>query len=88
VCTGYTRDGDLLDRAPVGAYALADCPRIYDDSDGWNSSTVGISEYDQLPAAAKAYLARVEELVETPVAIVSTGPDRKHTIVLEHPLGG
>ena len=88
VCTGYTRDGEKLDRAPVGAEALADCQPIYEDIPGWNSSTVGISEYGQLPAAAKAYLKRVEELVETPVAMISTGPDRKHTIVLEHPLGG
>ena len=88
VCTGYTRDGEPLDRAPVGAEALADCQPIYEDIPGWNSSTVGISEYDKLPAAAKAYLQRVEELVETPIALISTGPDRKHTIVLEHPLGG
>ena len=88
VCVGYTRDGERLDRAPVGAEALADCQPIYEDIPGWNTSTVGISDYAQLPAAAKAYLNRVEELVETPVALISTGPDRKHTIVLEHPLGG
>ena len=88
VCTGYTRDGERLDRAPVGAEALADGQPIYEDIPGWNTSTVGISDYAQLPAAAKAYLKRVEELVETPVALISTGPDRKHTIVLEHPLGG
>ena len=52
---------------------------------GWSESTVGVKSYDALPANAKAYLKRIEEVCGAPVAIVSTGPDREETIVLHHP---
>jgi adenylosuccinate synthase len=52
---------------------------------GWNESTFGITNFDDLPATAKAYLIRLAELVETPVDIISTGPDRDQTIILRDP---
>jgi adenylosuccinate synthase len=52
---------------------------------GWQQSTVGITGYDALPQNALAYLKRIEEIAETPIDIVSTGPDRAQTIVLRHP---
>ena len=52
---------------------------------GWSESTVGVKNHADLPAAAKDYLKKVEELTGTPIAIISTGPDRAETIVLEHP---
>ena len=52
---------------------------------GWSESTVGAKKFDDLPVAAKAYLNKVEELCETPIAIISTGPDRAETIILKHP---
>ena len=52
---------------------------------GWSESTVGVTEYDALPENARNYLARIEELVQTPVDIISTGPDREQTIVQRDP---
>lgn len=58
---------------------------VYETLAGWNESTIGITEYDQLPDNAKAYIKRIEELVGCPVDIISTGPDRAQTIVLRDP---
>jgi len=52
---------------------------------GWKESTVGVREYDALPANARAYLKRIEEIVGIPIDIISTGPERNETIVLRHP---
>jgi adenylosuccinate synthase len=52
---------------------------------GWSDSTVGIKQFDQLPANARAYLQRMEALCEVPIDMISTGPDREETIVLRHP---
>jgi adenylosuccinate synthase len=54
---------------------------------GWNESTVGIKDLDALPSNARAYLKRMEEIVGVPVDIVSTGPERAETIILNHPFG-
>lgn len=85
ICTGYKLDGKITDIVPIGAEGLARVEPVYEDMPGWMSSTVGISQYDQLPDAAKRYLKRMEEVCNVPVAIVSTGPDRVHTIVLKNP---
>ena len=87
ICTGYRRDGELVDHLPVGAEALADCEPVYESMPGWRQSTVGVSTFEALPAAAQAFLKRIEELVGTPIDLVSTGPDRTQTIVRRHPLG-
>ena len=52
---------------------------------GWKESTVGIRSWDDLPANARRYLERIAEIAETPVDIISTGPDRADTIVIRHP---
>ena len=52
---------------------------------GWQESTAGVQQYEALPSNAKAYLQRIEELTDTPIDIVSTGPDRVDTIVLREP---
>ena len=52
---------------------------------GWSESTVGATSYDELPDNAKAYLSRIEELVDTPIDIISTGPDREQTIIKSDP---
>lgn len=87
VCVGYRWRGEELALPPLGAEAIEDCEPVYIDLPGWQSNTVGVQNYDDLPDAAKAYIKKIEELVETPIDIVSTGPDRAHTIVLRHPLG-
>ena len=61
---------------------------LYETVPGWSESTVGVKSLDELPAAARAYISRLEELVETPIDIISTGPDRLETIVLRDPFEG
>ena len=86
ICVGYMLpDGSQTDILPFGADAVADCVPIYETLPGWSESTVGVKDYDKLPANAKAYLKRIEEVCGAPVAIVSPGPDREETIVLQHP---
>ncbi|WP_396642167.1 adenylosuccinate synthase [Methylomonas sp. MS20] len=85
ICTAYKIDGVVTDTAPLGADQYAACEAVVEEMPGWSGSTAGITEYGQLPANAKAYIARIEELVGVKVTILSTGPDRNETIVLEHP---
>lgn len=89
ICTGYQLpDGSKTDILPFGADAVEGCTPIYETMPGWTESTFGVKEFDKLPANAKAYLKRIEEVCGAPVAIVSTGPDREETIVLQHPFAG
>ena len=89
ICTGYQLpDGSKTDILPFGADAVEGCTPIYETMPGWSESTFGVKEFDKLPANAKAYLKRIEEVCGAPVAIVSTGPDREETIVLQHPFAG
>jgi len=85
MCTGYRINGVLHDTPPVGADAIAQCEPVYEEHAGWDTSTFGIREFDKLPANARAYLKRIEEVTGTSIDIVSTGPDRNETIVLRHP---
>lgn len=85
MCTGYRINGVLHDTPPVGADAIAQCEPVYEEHAGWDVSTFGIREFDKLPANARAYLKRIEEVTGTSIDIVSTGPDRNETIVLRHP---
>jgi adenylosuccinate synthase len=85
LCTGYKLDGKALDVFPVGAEDAARCEPVYEEMPGWSESTVGAKSLAALPANARAYVKRIEELVGIPVDMVSTGPDREETIVLRHP---
>ncbi len=85
LCTGYKLDGTVIDVPPVDTDAFARCEPIYENMPGWSESTFGVTSYEALPANAKAYLKRLEEVVETPIDIISTGPDRDQTIILRHP---
>ena len=87
VCTAYHMDGEHLDIAPVGADELARCQPVYETLPGWQSDTVGITDYSALPEKARAYIAYLENALGLPIAIVSTGPDRVHTIQRETLLG-
>ena len=87
VAVGYNVRGERRDILPVGAEALAICEPVYEEHPGWKESTVGVKSFDELPANARSYLRRLEALVEAPIAIISTGPDREETIVLRHPFG-
>lgn len=85
LCTGYRLNGKTVDIFPVGAEEAAACEPIYEEMPGWKEPTVGAKTLKDLPATARAYVERIEQLVGVPVDMVSTGPDREETIVLRHP---
>ncbi len=85
---GYRVNGEFRDVLPYGAHAVAQAQPVLEELPGWSESTVGITEYDKLPEAARRYLERVAEVCGVPIDLVSTGPDRNETIVLRHPLKG
>ena len=85
LCVGYKLDGKTLDVLPRGAEAVARCVPIYEDFKGWTESTVGITDWNKLPKTAQDYLKRVQEICGKPIAMVSTGPERDETILLQHP---
>ena len=85
ICTHYDVDGVTADLIPTGAEAVARCRPVYETMPGWSESTVGARSFAALPAAARAYLQRLEALTGVPIAIVSTGPDRDETILVRHP---
>ena len=85
ICVGYEIDGEPIAGLPVLVDRFADCQPLYEDMQGWSGSTVGVTIEKDLPDNAQKYLARIEELVEIPIDIISTGPDREQTIVRRHP---
>ena len=85
ICVGYEIDGEPIKGVPVLVDRFAECQPVYEDMPGWSESTVGVTSFDALPTNARDYLARIEELVDTPIDIISTGPDREQTIVKTHP---
>ena len=85
LCVGYEFEGKQIDILPFGADAVEKCVPIYETMAGWSESTFGVTNYNQLPDNAKKYLKRIEEVCGAPIAIISTGPDRDATILLQHP---
>ena len=85
ICVAYKLDGREVDTPPVGADRFEQCEPVFIELPGWKESTVGIKTRDGLPQSARDYLRKVEELCETPIDIISTGPDRDETIVMRHP---
>ncbi|MFO1274379.1 MAG: adenylosuccinate synthase [Rubrivivax sp.] len=85
VCTGYKLGGQALDILPLDADEIAQCEPVYEVLPGWADSTAGLTNWEQLPANARRYLERVQALIGAPIDMVSTGPDRVHTILLRHP---
>ena len=81
ICVGYRNaDGDVLE-APSDADSYIGLEPVYEEVPGWSESTLGIQSLGELPANAQAYIARIEELVGAPIAMISTGPDRNETII-------
>ena len=85
LCTGYELDGEITDILPMGADEIARCKPIYETLEGWSDTTVGVTDYAKLPVNARLYLQRIEQITGVPIAMVSTSPDRDHTIMLQHP---
>jgi adenylosuccinate synthase len=85
ICIGYRSRGEILPGPPLFAEAYADVEPLYEEVPGWTDCTLGLREYAALPLNARRYLERIQELVGVPLELISTGPDREHTVVLRHP---
>lgn len=85
ICTGYRLRGKVLDYYPSHAADQAAVEPIYEEMDGWQESTAGARSYADLPAQAIKYIQRVQELIEAPIALVSTSPEREDTILIRDP---
>jgi adenylosuccinate synthase len=85
ICTGYRLRGKILDYLPSHAADQAAVEPIYEEMDGWRETTAGARSWADLPAQAIKYIQRVQELIETPVALVSTSPEREDTILVRDP---
>ena len=83
ICVGYRADGQEMDRFPVNTSLLDRCQPIYEEFPGWDQPTASATSLSQLPQNAIAYVRRVEELVGCKVQIISTGPSREETILVE-----
>jgi adenylosuccinate synthase len=87
VCVGYRVNGEVMAEPPQSIEGYAGLEPVYEELPGWRDSTVGIQDYQALPANARSYLERLQALVNVPIDMISTGPDRDQTIVLRHPFG-
>ena len=85
ICTGYRLHGKILDYLPSHSADQAAVEPIYEEMDGWRETTAGARSWAELPAQAIKYIQRVQELIETPVALVSTSPEREDTILVRDP---
>ncbi|MDY6857776.1 MAG: adenylosuccinate synthase [Pseudomonadota bacterium] len=85
ICTGYELDGKMLDYLPTAADLQARVTPVYETLEGWPDSTAGARSWADLPAAAVKYVRRVEELIQCPVALLSTSPERDDTILVTDP---
>ncbi|KGJ15495.1 adenylosuccinate synthase [Paracoccus panacisoli] len=85
ICTGYTVDGRHYDYLPTAAALQARAEPVYEEIEGWSQSTEGARSWADLPAAAIKYVRRIEELIQCPVALLSTSPERDDTILVTDP---
>lgn len=83
ICTAYMLDGKQIDYYPASLKELERCEPVYEEFDGWKEDISTVTEYDQLPANAKKYLKRIEELTGLQLMTVSVGPSREQTITLK-----
>jgi adenylosuccinate synthase len=85
ICTGYELDGARLDHLPTAANLQARVRPVYEEMEGWSQSTMGARSWADLPGAAIKYVKRIEELIQCPVALLSTSPEREDTILVTDP---
>jgi adenylosuccinate synthase len=88
VCTGYRYAGKEYNSLPAGRVAQAGIEPVFETLDGWSDSTMGARSWADLPATAVKYIRRIEELIEAPVAMLSTSPEREDTILVHDPFAG
>ena len=87
ICVGYTINGNAIPGLPAVLDQFSECEPVYEEWPGWQESTVGVTNFNNLPQKARDYLTRIEGLAGVPVDIISTGPDREQTIIKAHPFG-
>ena len=85
ICTAYEFEGKVVKDFPASLKVLAGCKPILETLPGWSEDISGIRKIEDLPENARNYLKRIEELIETPIAIISIGPGREETIVIKNP---
>jgi len=85
ICVGYKLGQRELDVLPLDADEIAACVPVYETLPGWSETTAGLTNWEQLPLNARRYLERMQALIGAPIDMVSTGPDRVHTVLLRHP---
>ena len=85
VCTAYRRGGETIDHLPASLAGQGEVEPVYETLDGWEESTRGARSWAELPATAVKYIRRLEELIEAPVALLSTSPERADTILVTDP---
>jgi adenylosuccinate synthase len=81
VCTGYRLRGAVIEDMPGDLAQFSACEPIYETIGGWSQPTAGVRKYEDLPAEARAYIARIEEITGVPAAVLSTGSAREDTII-------
>ncbi|OGT44574.1 MAG: adenylosuccinate synthase [Gammaproteobacteria bacterium RIFCSPHIGHO2_12_FULL_38_11] len=84
ICNSYRYQGEIIHELPMDLCDLQECEPIYETMPGWKSATFGVTDMNKMPIAARNYIARLEAICGVPIDIISTGPDRDHTIVLKH----
>jgi adenylosuccinate synthase len=85
IANAYRYQDDVLTEFPPSINVLEGCEPVYEELPGWSEDLTAVKHFDDLPENAQAYVKRVEELVRTPVQIISVGPGRQQTIVLKDP---
>lgn len=85
ICTGYKYKGETIHHLPAGQAAQAEVEPIYESIEGWKDSTRGARSWVNLPATAIKYVRRIEELIDAPVSLLSTSPERDDTILVNDP---
>jgi adenylosuccinate synthase len=88
ICTGYHLDGKHIAYFPAAIPAQAGVEPVYETLEGWSDSTRGARSWADLPATAIKYIRRIEELIEAPVALLSSSPEREDTILVHDPFSG
>jgi adenylosuccinate synthase len=88
ICIGYELNGKIIDHIPAGQAEQAAITPVYETMPGWKDSTRGARSWGELPAAAVKYVRRIEELIEAPVTLLSTSPERDDTILMKDPFQG
>jgi len=85
ICTAYRYKDQIMDTFPANLSILAQCEPVYDTMDGWTEDISSVDRYDTLPENVRRYLGRIEALTGVPIQIISVGPQRDQTIVLDNP---